>query len=62
MKVFLSKVDGGVMVQACLKGDGMLGELTQLVPLTGGFLGHAHDELVAMGDGEIDLKSRERGD
>ena len=31
MKAFLSKVDGGVMVQARLEGEGLLGDLTQFV-------------------------------
>jgi len=55
MKVFLSKVDGDVIVQARFKGAGLLGEVTELVPLGGEFLGHSHDELVAMGEGEVIL-------
>ena len=55
MKVFLSKVDGGVMVQARAVGKGLLGDLTQLVEPGGEFLGYSYDELAATGNGECDL-------
>jgi hypothetical protein len=56
MRVFLSKVDGGVMVQARLEGgDGLLGEAAQLVRPGEAFGQFTHDELVAMGEGEKEI-------
>jgi hypothetical protein len=55
MKVFLSTVDGGVMVQARLEGKDGGGDVTQLVAPGGDFLAHSHDDLAAMGEGEKEL-------
>lgn len=56
MKVFLSQVDGGVQILARLEGDDVSGCLVQIVSPSGRFLGYSHDELVAMGAGEHDLR------
>jgi hypothetical protein len=55
MKVFLSKVDSGVMVQARLEGDGLIGDMTHLVRPAECYLGLTHDELVVLGNGELHL-------
>ena len=56
VKVFLSKVAGGVLVQLRAEGDAdMLGDLSQLVAWGESFGQFTHDELVAMGEGEHDL-------
>jgi hypothetical protein len=52
MKVFLSRVDGGVMVQARMEAEGIVGEVAQLVEPGDDFFGYSHDQLVAMGNGE----------
>ena len=56
MKVFLSKVDGGVMVQARLEGKNTVGDAARLVAPGEDFFGYSFDELVAMGNGERDFE------
>jgi hypothetical protein len=56
MKVHISIVPGGVLVQARAEGDGdLVGDLGQLVTPSESFGQFTHDELVAMGEGEHDL-------
>jgi hypothetical protein len=56
MKVFLSKVAGGVLVQARAEGDGdLVGDLAQLITPSESFGQFTHDELVAMGEGEHEI-------
>ena len=62
VKVFLSKVAGGVLVQMRAEGDAdMLGDLSQLVAPGDSFGQFTHDELVAMGEGEHELHISDGG-
>ena len=61
MKAFLSKVDGGVMVQARLEGDGIIGDVTRVVAPGEDFFDLSYDELAAMGDGEHEFKPTPAG-
>jgi hypothetical protein len=56
VKVFLSKIAGGVLVQARAEGDAdMLGDLSLIVAPGETFASVTFDELVAMGCGEHEI-------
>jgi hypothetical protein len=58
MKVYLSKRDEGIMVQARAetgKVDGPIGDMFQLVKPGADFYGMDYDDLEKLGDGEQDI-------